>query len=94
MWGGEIGETQGETQGELKTSPAVFKSLSPAIGSPSPPTRPAASALVGEDMPRPAGTRCPRVGRYSSSLPFSEEKGRRDREGICKGRTGKREGGA
>jgi len=47
---------------------------------------------VGEDVPSPAGTRCPKAGWYLKGVPSSEEKRGDHRGMMCKGRTGKRGG--
>lgn len=47
-------------------------------------------ASVGEDMPSPAGTRCPRLGWYSTLL---KRRGRGNGRRICKGKNGKKRRG-
>ena len=49
-------------------------------------------ASVGQDVPRPAGTRCPGLDWYPRWYFFSAENGRGSRGGICKSGTGKRGG--
>ena len=48
-------------------------------------------ASVGEDVPSPAGTRCPRVGWYQRGVsPSLRRREGNNRGEICKGRTGRR----